>query len=149
VILSRPSSPVTNQQVQSLSEQVQSLTERLKKPNPRYSSLPPSSEHPHGKPPRKPSKRRIRKQGGQEGHRRHLRELIPIEQCEAVISCVPESCRRCGGLVRPDESQPIRHQVWEIPPIEPTVNGYVRFTLVERVDEAKKLVVEQDARFDA
>jgi hypothetical protein len=149
VILSRPSSPVTNQQVQSLSEQVQSLTERLKKPNPRNSSLPPSSEHPHGKPPRKPSKRRIRKQGGQEGHRRHLRELIPIEQCEAVISCVPESCRRCGGLVRPDESQPIRHQVWEIPPIEPTVNGYVRFTLVERVDEAKKLVVEQDARFDA
>ena len=34
------------QQVQSLSEQVQSLTERLKKPNPRNSSLPPSSEHP-------------------------------------------------------------------------------------------------------
>ena len=98
------------QQVQSLSEQVQSLTERLKKPNPRNSSLPPSSEHPHGKPPRKPSKRRIRKQGGQEGHKRHLRELVPIEQCEAVISCVPDSCRRCGGLVRPDESQPIRLQ---------------------------------------
>ena len=36
---------------------------------------------------------------GQEGHKRHLRELVPIEQCEAVISCVPESCRRCGGLV--------------------------------------------------
>ena len=98
------------QQVQSLSEQVQSLTERLKKPNPRNSSLPPSSEHPHGKPPRKPSKPRIRKQGGQEGHKRHLRELVPIEQCEAVISCVPDSCRRCGGLVRPDESQPIRLQ---------------------------------------
>jgi len=112
------------QQVQSLSEQVQSLTERLQKPNPRNSSLPPSSEHPHGKPPRKPSKRRIRKQGGQEGHKRHLRELVPIEQCETVISCVPESCRPCGGLVRPDESQPIRHQVWEIPPIEPTVFEY-------------------------
>jgi len=38
------------QQVQSLSEQVQSLTERLQKPSPRNSSLPPSSEHPHGKP---------------------------------------------------------------------------------------------------
>ena len=45
------------QQVQSLSEQVQSLTERLKNQNPRNSSLPPSSEHPHGKPPRKSSKR--------------------------------------------------------------------------------------------
>jgi hypothetical protein len=53
-----------------------------------------------------------------------LREPVPIEQCEAVISCVPESCRRCGGLVRPDESQPIRHQVWEIPRIEPTVIEY-------------------------
>ena len=61
---------------------------------------------------------------GQEGHKRHLRELVPIEQCEAVISCVPESCRRCGGLVRPDESQPIGHQVWEVPPIEPTVIEY-------------------------
>jgi transposase len=70
------------QQVQLLSEQVQSLTKRLQKPNPQNSSLPPSSEHPHGKPSRKPSKRRIRKQGGQEGHKRHLRELVPIEQCE-------------------------------------------------------------------
>jgi hypothetical protein len=33
-----------------------------------------------------------------------LRELVPIEQCEAVISCVPESCRRYGGLVRPEET---------------------------------------------
>ena len=71
--------------------------------------LPPEADHLHAKPPRKPSKRRIRKQGGQEGHKRHLRELVPIEQCEAVTPCVPESCRRCGGLVRPDESQPIGH----------------------------------------
>ena len=52
-------------QSQSLSEQVQSLKERLQKPNPRNASIPPSSEHPQGKPPRKPSKRRIRKQGRQ------------------------------------------------------------------------------------
>jgi transposase len=112
------------QQVQSLSEQDQSLTERLQKPGPGNSSLPPSSEHPQGKPPRKPSKQRIRKQEGQEGHKRDLRELVPIEQCEAVISCVPESSRRSGGLVRPDESQPIGHQVLEIPPIQPTVIEY-------------------------
>ena len=47
------------QQVRALSEQVQSLMGRLQKPNPRNSSFPPSSEHPHGKPPRKPSKRLI------------------------------------------------------------------------------------------
>ena len=51
--------------------------------------LPPEADHLHAKPPRKPSKRRIRKQGGQEGHKRQLRELVPIEQCEAVIPCVP------------------------------------------------------------
>jgi transposase len=66
------------QQVRMLSEQFQSLTDRLQKPNPRNSSVPPSSEHPHGKPLRKPCKRRVRKQGGQEGHERHLRELVPI-----------------------------------------------------------------------
>ncbi len=71
------------QQVQLLSELVQFLTERRQKPNPQSSSIPPSSEHPHGKPSRKLSKRRIRKQGGQEGHKRHLRELVPIEQCQA------------------------------------------------------------------
>jgi len=98
------------QQVQSLSKQVQCLTEPLQKPNPRNSSVPPSFEHPHGKPPREPSKRRISKQRGQEEHKRHLRELLPIEQCEAVIPRVTESCRRCGCLVRPDDSQPIRHQ---------------------------------------
>ena len=107
--------------VKSLSEQVNSLTKRLQKPNPRNSSLPAGSEHPHGKPPRKPSKRRIRKQGVQEGHNRHLRELVPIEQCDAVVSRVLESGLRFGGLVRPDESQAIGHQVWETPPIEPTV----------------------------
>jgi len=82
------------QQVQLPSEKVQSLTEQLQKPNSRNSSLPPSSDHPYGKPPREPSKRRIRKQVGHDGPKRHLRELVPIEQCEAVISCVPESCQQ-------------------------------------------------------
>ena len=77
------------QQVQSLSEQVQSLTERLKKPNPRNSSLPLSSEHPHGKPPRKRSKRRIRKHVGQEGHKRHLRALVLLSNAKRLSHAWP------------------------------------------------------------
>jgi transposase len=112
------------QQVQSLSEQVQYLTERLQKPNPRNSSLPPSSEHPYGKPPQRSSKQRIWKQGGQEGHKRHLRDFVPIEQRDAVVSSVLQSCQRFGRLVRPDKSQPIGHLVCETPPIEQTVIEY-------------------------
>jgi transposase len=44
------------QQVQSLTKQFKSLTEQIQKPNPRNSSVPPSSEHPHGKPARKPTR---------------------------------------------------------------------------------------------
>ena len=95
-------------QVQSLSEQIQSLTEWLQKPNPRNSLFPPSSQHPHGKPPRKPSKRRIRKQGGQEGHKRHLRELVPIEQCGPRLAAITgllmghfrQSKRRVSSFLR-------------------------------------------------
>ena len=45
------------------------LEARLKL-SPRNSSLPPSSEHPHAKPPRKPPRSR-KKRGGQPGHAKH------------------------------------------------------------------------------
>src|SRR3970040_60105 len=44
--------------------------------NPRNSSKPPSTEHPHAKPPpAKPQSQRPR--GGQPGHDKHERALIP------------------------------------------------------------------------
>jgi hypothetical protein len=67
---------------------------RLKK-TPRNSSLPPSSEHPHAKPAgAKPKSKR--KRGGQPGHEKHERALIPTDQCQDVIVCKPKCCRRCG-----------------------------------------------------
>jgi transposase len=61
------------------------LEARLNK-TPLNSSLPPSVLHPHAKP-RKP--RSGKKAGGQPGHAKHERALIPAEQCAQVIPLVP------------------------------------------------------------
>ena len=107
-------------QNRALSVQVEQLSEKVEKLTPRNSSLPPGSEHPHAKPKpkRKPGKKR--KQGGQKGHKRHLRELIPSDDCDQVVPCKPTGCRRCGGELQEDPSEPQRHQVWELPQISPS-----------------------------
>ncbi len=114
-------------QVDRLTKQVDSLTDQVQKLTPRNSSLPPSTEHPHAKPKRKPTPGKKRKQGGQKGHKRHSRELIPVERCTTVTPCHPEGCRRCGGDLQPDPTAPKRHQVWDLPTIEPIVNEYQLF----------------------
>src|SRR5689334_1155462 len=48
------------------------------------SSQPPSTAHPHAKPaPTRPKSRRSA--GGQPGHPRHERALLPADQCQAVV----------------------------------------------------------------
>jgi len=113
--------------IRELEAQVKTLTEQLEKLTPRNSSLPPSTEHPHAKPKRKKLPGKKRKQGGQKGHKRHLRELIPSEDCTHVIPCQPSQCRRCGETVQADGSDPRRHQVWELPEIQPIVSEYQLF----------------------
>lgn len=98
------------------------------KKNPRNSSLPPSSEHPHAKPPAEKPKSN-KKRGGQPGHEKHERALIPSEQCEQVLPLKPAACRRCGTKLRGDDAQPLRHQVWELPEIKPLVTEYQRHRL--------------------
>lgn len=110
--------------IAELEKQVNALTEQIQKLTPRNSSIPPSTEHPHAKPKPKRPPGKKRKQGGQKGHKRHLRELIPSEQCDTVTSCYPDQCRRCGGELQPDASEPQRHQVWDLPPIQPIVDEY-------------------------
>ena len=57
--------------------------------NPRNSSQPPSTQHPHAKPPaHKPKSRR--KRGGQPGHPKFERALVPVEQCAAVHDHRPQ-----------------------------------------------------------
>lgn len=99
------------------------------KKNPRNSSLPPSTEHPHARPaPRK--KKTGKKPGGQPGHAKHERALIPAERCQEVVPCLPSECRGCGKPLTGSDPEPLRHQVWEIPEIRPFVTEYQQHRLI-------------------
>jgi transposase len=117
-------------QLQALQEQVKELQQRLNK-NSTNSSKPPSSEHPHAKPIR-PTVKSARGTGGQPGHAKHQRPLLPTEQCQQVIACVPPTCRRCAAPLSGTDPQPLRHQVWELPEIKPSVTEYQRHRLTCR-----------------
>ena len=87
------------------------------------SSKPPSSD-PIGfkrKPPTPPSGR---KRGGQPGHRRAQRRLVPPEKVRTITECRPTECRRCGQALRGEDPTPLVHQVAELPKIEPLVDEY-------------------------
>src|ERR1700733_9906152 len=79
--------------VQSFEVRIADLEERLNK-NSTNSSKPPSSDPPSVKrrPPAPPSGK---KRGGQPGHRRVARPLVPPEQLRQVIECKPTTCRSC------------------------------------------------------
>lgn len=99
------------------------------KATPANSSKPPSSTHPHDKPPpRKPKS--LHNRGGQPGHQKHERPLLPPEQCQQVIPIIPSACRRCGKTLQGVDPEPLRHQVWELPEIKPTVIEYQQHRLV-------------------
>jgi len=99
--------------------------------SPQNSSLPPSSQHPHGKPPRpKVQDGKKKKRGGQPGHPRHQRELIPSDDCDEVVPLRPDACRRCATPLRGTDTEPLRHQVWELPVIQPIVTEYQQHRLV-------------------
>jgi len=119
--------PAVKAFVVALLERLDEAEAKIQKLTPRNSSVPPSTVHPHAKPQRKQPSGKKRKQGGQKGHKRHSRELIPSEQCATVTPCYPEGCRRCGGDLQPDAADPKRHQVWDLPPIEPIVDEYQLF----------------------
>jgi transposase len=84
------------------------------------SSKPPSTTHPHAKPRRSTPKSR-RAAGAQPGHPKHERDLVPTEQCQTVVPCVPSVGRRCGRALTGVDATPRRHQVWELPDLQPRI----------------------------
>lgn len=110
------------QTIARLEERIAALEARLHQ-NSQNSHRPPSSDPPTVKrsPPRQPSGR---KRGGQPGHARHQRPLLPPDQVQDIIICRPSACRRCGGTLEGNDPEPRRHQVAELPPIQPEVIEY-------------------------
>ena len=107
--------------IAELEEQVKKLSAKTPKTTPNNSSLPSSTVHPHNDKdkPGKNKPKSKRKRGGQKGHAKQSRDLLPPEQCTEIFEHHPEACRRCGGELVADSEPPRRHQVWEMPPIVP------------------------------
>src|SRR3954452_19498783 len=89
------------------------------------SSLPPSSDrfHTKGRPP-PPADQPRKKRGGQPGHPRRVRLLVPADLVGQTIPCKPTACRRCGRPLAGTDSAPLRHQVAELPVVRPYVVEY-------------------------
>jgi transposase len=113
--------------VHTLQEQVRTLEEQLKQTS-RNSSRPPSSDPPQALRPKRP--RSGRRRGGQPGHRGQTRTLIPVEDVNEVVPIKPEQCASCHAPLLGDDPAPFRHQVIEIPPIEPVIPEYQWHQLV-------------------
>ena len=115
-------------EIVSLRGELDALRREFRGKTPQNSSLPPSTQHPHAKPSQKKPKSKKRR-GGQPGHKKHERPLIPTDECDQVRSLKPTECRRCGEKLTGCDPDPLRHQVWELPPIEPHVTEYQRHRL--------------------
>jgi transposase len=113
--------------IRLLLARIRELEDRLLR-TPQNSSLPPSVQHPHAKPPAsKP--RSKKKRGAQPGHAKQDRPLLPSADCDEVVVRKPSECRRCGQRLSGTDDEPLRHQVWELPEIKPHVTEYQRHRL--------------------
>jgi transposase len=84
------------------------------------SSKPPSSDGPTVKPapPKPPSGKR---RGGQPGHSKAERILLPPDEVHVLK---PTTCRDCAQPLTGDDPTPAVHQVQEIPVVKPHVTEY-------------------------
>jgi transposase len=110
------------ERLQHQQAQIDALRQRLNQ-NSTNSSKPPSTDaqSPKRRPPQPASGRR---RGGQPGRTPTPRPLVPPDQVQQTIALKPAHCRRCGHALSGHDPQPRRHQVAEIPPVQPTVVEY-------------------------
>src|SRR6266496_3687974 len=120
-------------QIADAEEQIADLERQLaaRQKNSTNSSKPPSSDGLAGKSRQRGRRKKSkRKPGGQKGHPGHHRPLVPPEQVQEVRPVLPVECKHCGESLpqQLDQIQSLgevqRHQVTELPPIQPYVIEY-------------------------
>lgn len=80
------------------------------------SNKPPSTDAPYkARPPKVPTGK---KQGGQRGHKRNLRPLLPPDH---VSKHIPGQCAGCGHSLHGEDPNPLRRQSIDIPTVKPIV----------------------------
>lgn len=111
--------PLVVAYIRTLEAKIAELEARLNQ-NSTNSSKPPSSDAPHVKPaPPKPPSGMPR--GGQPGHPKAERTLLPPDE---IRTLKPSTCRDCDRPLTGDDPDPTVHQVHEIPAIKPHVTEY-------------------------
>lgn len=115
-------------QVGELSRVVEELRSAANR-NSRNSSMPPSSDPPAA-PAATTKAPTGRKCGGQPGHAKHVRPLVPAEQAKEILHYHPSSCRRCGFCLHGIEGSFERFQTTEIPEPRPEVTENRLYTVV-------------------
>jgi transposase len=116
-------------QIGQLREQMAALQEQLKL-NSKNSSKPPSSDGP-GSPNRAQRRASGLKRGAQKGHPGSYRAALPEAQVNAVHTCLPAALCECGSAIEV-RGKPMRHQVFDIPPVKADVQEYQRHSGVCR-----------------
>jgi transposase len=112
----------------TLKAKVAELEEKLAKSS-RNSSKPPSSDGPKARHERRAKKPTGRGPGGQPGHSKHERLEVPPEKVSKRVVLKPKHCERCTCALSGNDPDPHRHQVFELPKIEPVVTEYEQHTL--------------------
>jgi transposase len=118
------------EEIERLKERAAELEKQIKDKNSRNSSKPPSSDGPGVERPK--PKATGRKRGGQPGHQGTTRVLLPVEAMNEVKRLVPSHCGRCSEPLDGVDPNPWRHQVTELPKIEPHRTEYQSHALTCR-----------------
>jgi transposase len=102
--------------VRELEARLAELEDRLRADSSNSSTAP--SSDPLWAPKLKPKKPTGNQPGGQKGHDGHHRKLLAVEQVDAVVKHVPQTCAHCQAAFGKRTPQTIqaRHQVAELPP---------------------------------
>lgn len=109
--------------IKELEGVVAKLTAKLGQ-NSLNSSLPPSrdsGEARRGRPKKGKGKRR---RGGQKGHVGAKRTLVPQDEVDELVLCIPETCDKCGDRLDGHDPEPLRRQIVELPPVKPHVTEH-------------------------
>lgn len=89
--------------------------------NSRNSSKPPSSDRGDARRARRRKQPSGRPRGGQPGHGKATRQLLPPDE---VTDVLPSRCQQCHAPLRGRDPEPRRHQRIELPPITPQVHEW-------------------------
>jgi hypothetical protein len=120
---------VMQRRIEELEAKVTGLERQIKLQS-KFGHVDPAQSVEPPTPPTLRQKSVKKKRGGQPGHPKAERKLVPVEQCREVLTCKPTTCRGCGESLTGDDPQPWRHQVTEIPEIKPYIIEYQRHRLI-------------------